>query len=244
MDFLEKAKANYKKIVFFVFLGGLLLIVITGFVAVKTFNYLLIEAKKELYAYSINKKINAEIIDPVIAIAEINTMVKLHISKKIKVSIPVSEEISVVIDEDFTAPVKLDLNVPLNQNIDISARIPVNLELPLRGAKIYTSMFGVKKIPLPATGVIKFKSTIPFKARIPVKMDFPLKLSENITVHLKKKLKIPLKMKVNTAFLIDETFDVLLKARIRAKAKLDVVIPADVQIKADPLSMENRVRFF
>lgn len=230
------SRLNAKKIL--VWSAGLLLAffliaVLLVLVSFAIFRYLYERAPDPIISYQVDKTVMARIPEWVPVEASVEKTIPVKLTKILEADIPFKQDVDVWVDNDFTVPLDVTISVPLDQEIFVETEVPIEAEIPLEGVRVQTSIWGLKNIRLPLSGVFPVKITIPFKGPVHVKTQADVRVQQEVTVHVKKMFTFPLDLKAHVCLPIDDVFQVSLPEIVTVNARVPEKIPVDVQVQLD-----------
>ena len=217
-----------------IILWGLLILVsmlgLFVFISYKTFQYYYAKAPDPIVIYTIDKTIDASVPEWIPVDIDIEETIPAKLSKVLEVMIPIRKDVDIWIDDDFTVPLDAIFSVPLDQDVHIDTEIPVNLEIPLEGTNVQTTLLGFD-ITLPLYGTIPVQTIIPIKRPVHVKTQADIHIQDSVNVRVKKQLTFPLDLKLKVKIPIEDIFDVRFAKKINLKARMPDKIPVDIHLE-------------
>jgi hypothetical protein len=210
-----------------------LIIISLAVVSFFVFRSLYEKAPDPLVSYQVDKTIKAKMPEWVSVEATVPNQIPVRLSKVLEADIPFKQDVDVWIDNDFTVPLDVTIAVPIDQEIFVEADVPIEAEIPLDGVRVKTSLWGIKDISFPLSGVFPVNITIPFKGPLHVRTNADVRVQQEVTVHVKKLFTFPLDIKAHVSLPVDDVFQVSLPEVVTVNARVPQNVPVDVQVQLD-----------
>lgn len=151
-----------------------------------------------------------------------SVMESLLLNRQLPIAVDVDARVPVQVESPLRIPIELDTRISVDEFIDIETLVPIRVDLPL-DTVVETSVFGIGALKIPMRATIPLDLVLPIKGKIRVKSEaLPVRLKDECVVRLPL-FEVPIRSRFETRI---DLLDNLRSAEAQLRRGVDKVLDA------------------